>query len=122
MLRYPPPDPFQELKVTDYDVGPIVELEWRSDMRQKLGHPLDCNCLGRRNFLKMACGATVAGITGGSLFLADPARADALSKELRDKLTPEQIIQAMPKGNNRFHMSERKVPNYLRAQKASAKR
>jgi len=90
-------------------------------MRQKPGHPLDCNCLGRRNFLKTACGATVAGITGGSLFLADRARADALSKELRDKLTPEQIIQAMKKGNKRFRMGERKERNYLREQKASAK-
>jgi len=90
-------------------------------MRQKLGHPLDCNCLGRRNFLKMAGGATVAGIAGGSLFLANLARADALSKELRDKLTPEQIIQAMKKGNKRFRAGERKERNYLREQKASAK-
>jgi hypothetical protein len=99
----------------------LVELEWRSDMRQQLGHLLDCNCLGRRNFLKMAGGATVAGITGGSFFLADRARADALSKELRDKLTPEQIIQAMKNGNKRFRRGERKERNYLREQKASAK-
>jgi carbonic anhydrase len=90
-------------------------------MGQKLGHPLDCNCLGRRNFLKMASGATVAGMMGGSLFLADRARADALSKDLRDKLTPEQIIQAMKNGNKRFRMGERKQRNYLREQKASAK-
>jgi hypothetical protein len=64
-------------------------------MGQKLGHPLDCNCLGRRKFLKMTSGATVAGMMGGSLFLADRARADALSKDLRDKLTPEQMVQAM---------------------------
>jgi carbonic anhydrase len=90
-------------------------------MRQKLGHPLDCNCLGRRNFLKMAGGATVAGIAGGSLFLADRAHADALSKELRDKLTPEQIIQVMKNGNKRFRRGERKERNYLREQRASAK-
>jgi carbonic anhydrase len=90
-------------------------------MYHKPGHPRDCNCLARRNFLKMAGGATVAGITGGSLLLADRARADALSKELRDKLTPEQIIQAMKKGNNRFRAGERKERNYLREQKASAK-
>src|SRR4051794_882590 len=35
ILRHPPPDPFQGPKATDYDVAPIVELEWRSDMRQK---------------------------------------------------------------------------------------
>jgi len=69
----------------------------------------------------MAGGATIAGITGGSLVLADPARADALSKEQRDKLTPEQIIQAMKKGNKRFRAGERKDRNYLREQKASAK-
>jgi len=121
ILRYPPPDPFQEPKEPDYDVVPIVELEWRSDMREKLGHPLDCNCLGRRNFLKVAGGATVAGIAGGSLFLTDRSHADALSKELRDKLTPEQIIQAMKNGNKRFRRGERKERNYLREQKASAK-
>jgi carbonic anhydrase len=58
-------------------------------MYHKPGHSRDCNCLARRNFLKMTGGATVAGITGGSLLLADRA----LSKELRDKMTPEQIIQ-----------------------------
>ena len=89
-------------------------------MRQKLGHPLDCNCLGRRNFLKLTAGA-VAGITGGGLFLANQAHADALSRELRDKLTPEQIIQAMKNGNKRFRRGERKERNYLREQKASAK-
>src|SRR6202041_3138668 len=57
---------------------------------------------------------------GSSLFLADRARADALTKELRDKLTPDQIIQAMKNGNRRFRKGERKERNYLREQKASA--
>jgi carbonic anhydrase len=97
-------------------------LEGRSHVRQKLGHPLGCNCLGRRNFLKMAAGAaTAVGIGGGSVFLADLARADALTKELRDKLTPEQIVQAMKNGNKRFRTGIRKERNYLREQKASAK-
>src|SRR6185437_15223688 len=90
-------------------------------MGQTIGHPLDCNCLGRRKFLKAAGGATVAGMMGASLFLTDRAHADALSKDLRDKMTPEQIIQAMKKGNKRFRMGERKPRNYLREQKASAK-
>jgi carbonic anhydrase len=89
-------------------------------MPQKPGHPLDCNCLARRNFLRIAGGATVAGIAG-SLISADRAGADALSKELRDKMTPEQIIQAMKNGNKRFRAGERKERNYLREQKASAK-
>jgi len=89
-------------------------------MRAKSGHPIDCNCLGRRNFLKVTAGA-LAGITVSGLFLADQAHADALSKELRDRLTPDQIIQAMKKGNKRFRRGERKDRNYLREQKASAK-
>ncbi|MCK1639241.1 carbonic anhydrase [Bradyrhizobium sp. 157] len=90
-------------------------------MRQKSGHPLDCNCLGRRNFLKVAGGATAIAVSGSSIFLADRARADALTKELRDKMTPEQIVQAMKNGNKRFRMGERKERHYLREQKASAK-
>ena len=90
-------------------------------MSQSLEHPPACNCLGRRDFLKMAGAATAVGIGGGSLFGTDRAHADALSRELRDKLTPEQIIQAMKNGNKRFRAGERKDRNYLREQKASAK-
>jgi carbonic anhydrase len=91
-------------------------------MRPKLlGHPLDCNCLGRRNFLRVVGGAALAGITGGSLFVADQTRADALSKEMREKLTPEQILQIMKNGNKRFRAGERQERNYLREQEASAK-
>ena len=90
-------------------------------MGQKIGHSLGCDCLGRRHFLKMAGAATAVGIAGGGFLLTDSARADALTKELRDKLTPEQIIQAMKNGNKRFRRGERKDRNYLREQKASAK-
>jgi carbonic anhydrase len=69
----------------------------------------------------MASGAALVGISGGTVFLIEQARADALTKELRDKLTPEQIIEAMKKGNKRFRSGERKERNYLREQKASAK-
>ena len=90
-------------------------------MRQKFGHLLDCNCLGRRNFLRIAGAATVAGIAGGSLIFADWAHADALTRAQRDQMTPAQIIEAMKKGNARFRKGERKERNYLREQKASAK-
>lgn len=89
-------------------------------MHRKPEHPKDCHCLARRNFLKMAGAATTIGMSGGTLLLAEEARADALTKELRDKLTPEQIIQAMKTGNERFRRGERKERNYLREQKASA--
>jgi carbonic anhydrase len=84
-------------------------------------HPAVCNCLGRRDFLKMAGAAAAVGVGGGSILGADRAHADALSRDLRDKMTPEQIIQVMKNGNKRFRMGERKNRNYLREQKASAK-
>jgi carbonic anhydrase len=56
-------------------------------------HSLGCNCMGRRNFLKVARGAALVGISSGTVLLAEQARADALTKELRDKLTPAQTRQ-----------------------------
>jgi carbonic anhydrase len=55
----------------------------------------------------------------GDLF-ARSACADALTKAQRDKMTPEQIIEIMKHGNERFRRGERKDRNYLREQKASA--
>ena len=89
-------------------------------MHHKSEHPRDCNCLARRNFLKIAGAATALGVSGSSLFCPHEAHADALTKELRDKLTPDQIVQVMKKGNARFRKGERKERNYLREQKASA--
>lgn len=88
-------------------------------MHENLWHPVDGKCLARRSFLRVASAATAIGVGSGFLF-ADETRADALTKEQRDKLTPEQIIQVMQKGNARFRRGERKERNYLREQEASA--
>jgi carbonic anhydrase len=82
---------------------------------------LGCNCPGRRNFLTVSAATALAGITSGSFFFADQARADALSKEQREQLTPEQILEMMKNGNKRFRAGERQERNYLREQQASAK-
>lgn len=83
-------------------------------------HNRDRNCLARRNFVKATGAAAALGLAGVSL-LVPSARADALSKAKRDAMTPEQIIEAMKEGNERFRRGERKNRNYLREQKASAK-
>jgi carbonic anhydrase len=74
--------------------------------------------LYRRTLLAAAGLASTAGL--GAL-VATSARADALSKAQRDSMTPDQIIEAMKRGNQRFRRGERKDRNYLREQKASAK-
>jgi carbonic anhydrase len=77
------------------------------------------NYVHRRTFLKASvAAATVASVCG------DPgavALADALTKEQRDKLTPEQVIELMQKGNQRFLRGERTTHDYLAQQRASAK-
>jgi carbonic anhydrase len=89
-------------------------------MCDKIDHPRDCDGLGRRKFLKMMGAASALGLAGGGLFTG-PAHADALTKAQRDKMTPEQIIEAMKKGNERFRMGARKNRNYLNEQRATAK-
>lgn len=89
-------------------------------MCDRLQHPLDYGGSGRRNFLKMAGAATALGLAGSGLFMGS-ARADALTQAQREKMTPEQIIEIMKKGNERFRKGERKNRNYLREQRASAK-
>src|SRR5215831_19174245 len=89
-------------------------------MCDKPEHLLDDNRLARRRFLKATGVATAVGLSGGSLLSAS-ALADALTKAERDKMTPEQIIEMMKEGNQRFRRGERKNRNYLAEQKASAK-
>ncbi len=81
--------------------------------------PRPCDGLGRRSFLEMTGAATALGLTGGGFF-TDPAHADALTRAQRDNMTPEQIVEAMKQGNERFRMGVRKDRNYLNEQRASA--
>ncbi len=76
--------------------------------------------LGRRAFLKAAGVAGAVAFVGSAL----PGRiawAAALTKAQRDKLTPDEIIQVMKKGNERFRMGQKTTQDYLAQQKASAK-
>jgi carbonic anhydrase len=84
-----------------------------------LGYPMQYRGSGRRRFLKLAGTATVVGLATGSLAPTE-ARADALTKAQRERMTPEQIVAIMKEGNARFQRGERKARNYLREQKASA--
>jgi carbonic anhydrase len=73
----------------------------------------------RRGFLK------VTGITAGATILgvARAGRLDAaaLTKGQREKLTPDDIIALMKKGNQRFRVGKESPHDYLAQQKASAK-
>jgi carbonic anhydrase len=82
--------------------------------------PLDVGRLDRRRLLQATTAVGALGLLGGRL-LGGVAHADALTKEQRAKMTPEDIIAVMKGGNERFRKGERKERNYLREQRASAK-
>ena len=78
------------------------------------------NRVDRRSVLK-ASGAIAAMTFIGAGSLSSIAHADALTKAQRDKLSPNDILALMKKGNKRFHTGKRQDHNYLAQQRASAK-
>ena len=82
------------------------------------GQPL--HRLHRRSFLT-ASGAVTAMAFVSSGTLSSIAYADALTKAQRDKLSPNDILALMKKGNQRFYTGKREPHNFLAQQRASAK-
>src|SRR3977135_3106858 len=76
--------------------------------------------IDRRAFLKTAAVAGGAPLVVSAL----PNRsvwAAALTKAERDRMTPDEIIELMKKGNERFRRGQKTAQDYLAQQKASAK-
>jgi carbonic anhydrase len=73
----------------------------------------------RRSFLK-AAGIVMATTALGAAPVG-PVHAVALNKAQRDKMTPDDIVATMKKGNERFRVGKESPHNYLAQQKASAK-
>src|SRR5271155_1626956 len=78
------------------------------------------NHISRRWFLKGAAVATATAATG-MVPAWQLAYAAALTEAKREKLTPDDIIALMQKGNERFRLGKESPHNYLAQQKASAK-
>ncbi|SDR25112.1 carbonic anhydrase [Paraburkholderia fungorum] len=85
-----------------------------------------CRCLkceepDRRQMLKVGFGMATAA-TLGTLGLAFPrmSRAAALTQKERDSMTPDQIIAAMKRGNERFVSGTAHRHDYLAQKRASA--
>ena len=76
--------------------------------------------LSRRSLLKVPAAVAAAGLlTGGPG--RSVALADALSKEQRDKMTPDEILATMKRGNDRFRKGDEPRRDFLAEQRASAK-
>lgn len=72
----------------------------------------------RRGFLGCCSAVAAAGAVGVT---AAPVMAyDALTREQRDKMTPDDVIALMKAGNERFRSGVRQARNFLREQTSSA--
>jgi carbonic anhydrase len=73
---------------------------------------------GRRRWMK--AGVSVATLVAGAPFIAGNVQAAALTEAQRNALTPDQIIEMMRAGNERFRTGKMKEQNYLAQKRASA--
>ena len=79
-----------------------------------------CNiAASRRHFLGGSFAVTAMGFAGMGA-LTGIAYGAALTKAQREKLTPDDILALMKKGNQRFSTGKREEHNYLAQQRASA--
>jgi carbonic anhydrase len=75
---------------------------------------------GRRALLRSAMGVATACIVSAPLLgVSEQSDAAALTKELRDKLTPDQIIELMKQGNERFRAGKMAPHDYVAQKRAT---
>ena len=82
----------------------------------------DCGCpdsLHRRTFLNASLAAAAVTLVGAASF-PEVAAAVTFTPAQRDKLSPDDVLALMKKGNKRFSSGQRKQYNYLAQQRASA--
>jgi carbonic anhydrase len=72
----------------------------------------------RRNVLKSAMG--FGALTGVSLSLPTASYAASLTKEARDKLTPDEVINYLKQGNDRFRTGRMLPHDYIAQKRATA--
>ncbi|NKJ50856.1 carbonic anhydrase [Burkholderia sp. SG-MS1] len=76
---------------------------------------------GRRTALKAGLRLALAGaVSTAALSVPSVSRAAALTQKQRDSLTPDQIIESMKKGNERFRSGNAHQHDYLAQKRASA--
>jgi carbonic anhydrase len=82
--------------------------------------PVEGGPLNRRSFLKAPTALAAVGLVVGSP-CGSMAHADVLTREQRDKMTPDEILASMKRGNERFRKGEEPKRDFLVEQKALAK-
>lgn len=88
----------------------------------KESRPAQSNhCTSRRALLSSATGIAALGALGAPLLgVPGISYAAAMTKDKRDKLTPDQILEAMKQGNERFRAGKMFRHDYLAQKRATA--
>src|SRR5262245_56838919 len=76
--------------------------------------------MNRRLFLATTIGAGLAARSASLAAQIGSASAAALTREERDRMTPDQVIEALKKGNERFRAGSTSPREYRDQQRASA--
>jgi len=94
-------------------------MSFRCSACSKIAPPAGLPDHGRRAFLGTSTAAAAAALFGLGL-VPGASYAAALSKAQREKLTPDEIIAMMKRGNLRFRTGKETPHDYLAQQRASA--
>lgn len=73
----------------------------------------------RRTTLQLML-VTPLALASAGLSASTAVRAGALTKEQRDRLTPDQVIELMKRGNERFRSGKMQVHDYLAQKRATS--
>ncbi|WOX05128.1 carbonic anhydrase family protein [Microbulbifer pacificus] len=92
------------------------------DRKKSLVHPGLRQDYSRRQVIKSALTAGIAGMAAGAglMSFSGVSFAAALTKEQRDALSPDDIIAMMVQGNERFRSGKMQQHDYLAQKRASA--
>jgi carbonic anhydrase len=83
-------------------------------------YPQPAHCDSRRALLRSAAGIATLGVLGASqIVLPELSYAAALTKEMREQLTPDQIIESFKQGNERFRAGKMSSHDYLAQKRAT---
>ncbi|AOS98690.1 Carbonic anhydrase [Microbulbifer aggregans] len=83
---------------------------------------VDTNCCSRRQWLKGALGTGALSLVGtaGLTGFSGLSFAEALTKEERDKMTPDDVIESLNAGNKRFREGKMADHDFIAQKRASA--
>jgi carbonic anhydrase len=88
-------------------------------MNADIDHQLGC-CDSRRALLKSAAGIATMSVVGAAMWaVPEQSYAAALTKDMRDKLSPDQIIELMKQGNERFRTGKMIMHDYVAQKRAT---